>query len=183
MQQVGNQNSSIMMTLESNLYLPPPPSSAIPRYTFPAFFLSLLTALEAEPRSIPTHLDSLSQHHAAKSAFIPTADKRPLETDQIVAALERIAKRLIIAEGETNGEEREQQVNGTSTPAEGAHDHYVDRVKQTGSILSTNDHHHHHHHHHSVEIPRQRILSGDKIQLNDLDGSVFPNSLFFPLSS
>lgn len=39
-------------------------------------------------------MDNLAYAHAAPSAFTPTADSRPKETDAIVASLLRVADRL-----------------------------------------------------------------------------------------
>lgn len=73
-----------------------PPS--VPQYTFPAFLLTLLTALESDPSTIQSHLANLTYTHAAPSAFQPS-ESRPHETDAVVASLSRIAERLQAAEG------------------------------------------------------------------------------------
>ena len=74
-----------------------PPST--PRYTFPAFLLTLLTALESDPSTISAHLSNLVNSHAAPSAFTPTGSSpRPAETDAIVAVLTRLGERLRTAE-------------------------------------------------------------------------------------
>ena len=74
-----------------------PPST--PRYTFPAFLLTLLTALESDPSTISSHLTNLVNSHAAPSAFTPTgANSRPAETDAIVAVLTRLGERLCSVE-------------------------------------------------------------------------------------
>jgi hypothetical protein len=94
-----------------------PPSA--PRYTFPTFFLSLLTALEADPASIPNHLSNLANSHASLSCFVPDAnDTRPQETDAIVGSLERIAKRLQVSEKGGVSDLIGHEFAGTINPAE-----------------------------------------------------------------
>ncbi|GAA5995743.1 hypothetical protein JCM11641_003826, partial [Rhodosporidiobolus odoratus] len=76
-----------------------PLASAAPIHSFPVFFLSLLTALEADPASVRNHLGNLQRSYAAPAIFSPIPEGKPAETDAIVASLSRIADRLRSNEG------------------------------------------------------------------------------------
>lgn len=73
--------------------LVPLPSSS-PLHSFPAFMLSLCTALESNPLSLQQHLNNLAASHAAPAMFSSVPEGKPEETDQIVASLLRLAGRL-----------------------------------------------------------------------------------------
>ncbi|KAK4054453.1 histidine kinase osmosensor [Microbotryomycetes sp. JL201] len=73
--------------------LAPLPSST-PIHAFPAFILGLVTALEADPGSIASHLGNLRASHAAPATFSAIPEGKPHETDLIVESLLRLADRL-----------------------------------------------------------------------------------------
>lgn len=73
--------------------LVPLPSSS-PIHSFPAFILSLVHSVEADPESIASHLSNLRASHAAPATFSAAPEGKPAETDHIVDALLRIAAKL-----------------------------------------------------------------------------------------
>lgn len=63
-------------------------------HTFPAFVLSLCTALEADPASVSQHLSNLQTTHGVPATISGNPGGEAEETDHIVASLLRIAARL-----------------------------------------------------------------------------------------
>ncbi|KAM0791386.1 hypothetical protein ACM66B_005851 [Microbotryomycetes sp. NB124-2] len=88
---VAHQGPS-MATIAGTPLVPLP--SSTPIHAFPAFILGLVTALEADPGSIASHLGNLRAAGAGPATFSAIPEGKPVETDLIVESLLRLAERL-----------------------------------------------------------------------------------------
>ncbi|SCV72010.1 BQ2448_4704 [Microbotryum intermedium] len=106
----GGAVHSVMMTLPTSISMLSPSSTATATATaihsFPAFLLSLLTSIEANPTSLAHHLANLRASHAAPATFSALPEGKPQETDDIIDSLSRIAEQLQLQRAKTNGATR-----------------------------------------------------------------------------
>ncbi|KDE04850.1 hypothetical protein, variant [Microbotryum lychnidis-dioicae p1A1 Lamole] len=100
---------SVMISLPTSSTLSassPSPSAATAIHSFPAFLLSLLTSIEANPTSLAHHLANLRASHAAPATFSALPEGKPQETDDIIDSLSRIAEQLQLQRAKVNGAPR-----------------------------------------------------------------------------